>query len=333
MEITRTVTETKVSVLGTKYYAVDELLRIALQNDERMKTLPAVSASGEEQLDLEFVTGEDILAMTERVGGTVLNIERDEDGTILSISASIDTAFEYDSEEMGEVLSSLHAMAAPKKILGDLAQTSVGVNVAFTGTTTSGSASVSALSSVVGLSPGLGVTGPGIPANTTILSIAGSTATLSQNATASGSAVALTCVGQQQVICLAEWTLNWSRKTPEASTTDDATYESYLGSSKSWTVDAKFMFVDGDPSQSANILGAVDSLTVDSSTWNFFPTIETGRLAFQGKAIVSGWKMATGIGKCVGLDVTLRGTGPLLRMTQVAPLTTTATSTGLQGLV
>ena len=60
---------------------------------------------------------------------------------------------------------------------------------AFTGTLTSGSASVTGVSSTTGLSIGQDVTGTGIPAGTTILTINGLTATitLSANATASGS--------------------------------------------------------------------------------------------------------------------------------------------------
>jgi hypothetical protein len=54
----------------------------------------------------------------------------------------------------------------------------------FTGTTTNGSANVT-VTSTTGLVVGQNVTGPGIPAGTTIFSIAGTTVTLSQNATAS----------------------------------------------------------------------------------------------------------------------------------------------------
>src|SRR6185436_3419448 len=53
----------------------------------------------------------------------------------------------------------------------------------FTGTTTNGSASVT-VTSTTGLVVGQNVAGPGIPAGTTILSIVGTTVTLSQNATA-----------------------------------------------------------------------------------------------------------------------------------------------------
>lgn len=62
----------------------------------------------------------------------------------------------------------------------------------ITGTTTSGSPTISAASSIVGVIAGLSVTGTGIAPGTTVVSATGSTITLSQNATASGSAISLT---------------------------------------------------------------------------------------------------------------------------------------------
>ena len=58
-------------------------------------------------------------------------------------------------------------------------------NLTPTGTTTLGSSSVTAVSSTVGLFLGQGITGTGIPANTTITAIGGGTLTISQNATVS----------------------------------------------------------------------------------------------------------------------------------------------------
>ena len=63
---------------------------------------------------------------------------------------------------------------------------------AITGTTANGSPTVTALSSTTGLVVGQTVTGAGIPANTYVTSISGTTMNLSQNATASGTGVALT---------------------------------------------------------------------------------------------------------------------------------------------
>jgi hypothetical protein len=61
-----------------------------------------------------------------------------------------------------------------------------------TGTTTSGSNSITAVSSVAGLTVGMTVSGAGIPAGSVITSISGTTLTISANATASASGVALT---------------------------------------------------------------------------------------------------------------------------------------------
>jgi hypothetical protein len=64
--------------------------------------------------------------------------------------------------------------------------------VTFKGNTTSGSATVTSVSSLTGLAVGQTVTGPGITAGTTIAAIGTTTITLSQNATATATAVTLT---------------------------------------------------------------------------------------------------------------------------------------------
>jgi hypothetical protein len=230
-----------------------------------------LQASGDQfQFEFREVTGEDILDYAERAGGAVdpNDIERDESGLITSICASIPSHFDYDFDEMSEVLDSLNAAAAPKKLLGDLAQTSVTVN---------------------------GV--------------------------------------QTQVIGLAEWTISWKRKTADATTTDDAEYATNVGSTKSWTVKSKYMFIDQETSQDTVILAAISTLQNDASLWNFFPTVETGRAAFQGMAIIDGIDIATGMGKCVGTDVSLTGTGPLTILTQVAPVSNPNTVTGVSAQV
>lgn len=291
----------------------------------------AASTDGDQR---EEVTGEYLEQLVTDAGGTSV-VERDpETGVITSIEASFVTLAEYDHEEMSEVLESLHATGVvPKKIVGDLAQTSIGINLPFTGTTTSSSASVTAVSTTVGLLAGMPVTGVGVPAGATIISVGSGTITLSANATATGSAVAMVAAAEQQVIGLNEWTIEWKRKTVEATTTDDALYESSLGSTKSWTVKAKYMFVDGDSSQVAGVLSAIDTLSLSALMWNFFPTVELGRSGFSGLAIIDGITIASGMGKVVGLDVGLKGTGPLMRMVQTAPVVNPTTVTGMQGEV
>ncbi len=73
------------------------------------------------------------------------------------------------------------------------------VGVSFKGNTTSGSATVSSVSSVAGLSVGQTVTGAGIPANTTILAIGPTTITLSNNATATATGATLTAAAEVQL--------------------------------------------------------------------------------------------------------------------------------------
>jgi hypothetical protein len=65
-------------------------------------------------------------------------------------------------------------------------------NITFTGTTTSGSATITSASSITGLVAGYAIGGAGIPAGTTILSASGTTVTISANATATATAVTLT---------------------------------------------------------------------------------------------------------------------------------------------
>ncbi len=68
-------------------------------------------------------------------------------------------------------------------------------DLVYTGTTTNGSPTVTALSSTVNLKVGMTVVGTGIPANTTIVSFTGSTMVISHNATASNVATSLTFGG------------------------------------------------------------------------------------------------------------------------------------------
>lgn len=61
-----------------------------------------------------------------------------------------------------------------------------------TATTTSGSSTLTAVSSTSGIYPGASITGTGIPSNTTVISVTSTTLVLSQNATASATGVSLT---------------------------------------------------------------------------------------------------------------------------------------------
>lgn len=75
---------------------------------------------------------------------------------------------------------------------GSFVTTSSGSTVTPTGTTVSGSNSITALSSTSGVTAGMSIAGAGIPSGTTILNISGSTLLISQNATASATPVTLT---------------------------------------------------------------------------------------------------------------------------------------------
>ncbi len=141
-----------------------------------------------------------------------------------------------------------------------------------------------------------------------------------------------TGAGETQVLALSEWTLEYKRKTADATTTDDATWGSSIGSTKEWSVKSKYMFVSGDTSQAQSILAAINTVQ-SAQPWNFFPTIGTGREVWSGLAYVESITLATGIGKVVGLDITLKGTGPLTQGVQLAPVANPNTVTGQQAEV
>jgi hypothetical protein len=214
-----------------------------------------------------------------------------------------------------------------KKLTGDLAQTSVGApSISITGSTTVSTA-VTAVSSIVGLVVGQPITGTGIAPGTTIAAFSTGSITLSIAATAIGTGVALTVGGQTQVIGLQDWSIAFKLKTADATTTDDSAWESSLPSSKSWTAKAKYVYLMGDPSQIANIRATLAASPSAAVLWNFFADPVTGDDSFSGMAYVDGIDWAAGVGKIVGQDVSLKGTGPLTIIAQLAPVPNTATLT------
>ena len=80
-------------------------------------------------------------------------------------------------------------------VAGQCAYVQANIPFQATGATTSGTAQVTGLSYTSGISAGQSVTGSGVPSGTTVLTLSGSTLTLSQPATQSASGVTLTFVG------------------------------------------------------------------------------------------------------------------------------------------
>jgi hypothetical protein len=70
-----------------------------------------------------------------------------------------------------------------------------GFSASPTGTTAANSATITSVSSTVGIQPGMTISGTGIPANTTILSTTSNTIVMSAQATANGTGIALTVAG------------------------------------------------------------------------------------------------------------------------------------------
>jgi hypothetical protein len=220
-----------------------------------------------------------------------------------------------------------------KKLTGDLAQTSVGGTIlTFTANTTSGTAALSSPSSVVGLAAAQLITGAGIPALDTIASVIGGVVTLAVAPTATAVGVTLTvATTEQQVIGLMDWSLNFKLKTADATTTDDAEWESSLPSSGSWSAKAKYVYLMGDPSQMAQIRATLAATTRVPVRWNFFANPNTGDDSFTGMAYIDGIDWTAGVGKIVAQDVSLKGTGPLSIVAQTAPVANPATLLNLQG--
>jgi len=134
--------------------------------------------------------------------------------------------------------------------------------------------------------------------------------------------LAQTSVGtgtETQVIGLQEWTIDRKLKTLDATTTDSGGDEVSLPSTRSWTASAKYVYLDADPSQAAQILNAIANAQT-AVQWNFFPDAVLGRGAWKGLAFVDSYKLAGGVGKVFGVDITLKGTGPLTFTTQIAPV-------------
>jgi hypothetical protein len=123
---------------------------------------------------------------------------------------------------------------------------------------------------------------------------------------------------QSQVLGLMEWNIDRKMKALGSTTTDDAGEESFLPSSRSWTATAKYAYIDNDTSQATNILNSMSNASA-AVQWNFFPDAVLGRGAWSGKAFVTGYKVAGGVGKVFALDVTLQGSGPLAFSYQLAP--------------
>ncbi len=95
------------------------------------------------------------------------------------------------------------ATAPGNVVVGSLGTFEVGAHTpstTFTGSITSGSAIVTNVSSVAGLTIGQTVAGTGIPAGTTIVAIGTTTITLSQNATATNAGITITPLGQSVTV-------------------------------------------------------------------------------------------------------------------------------------
>src|SRR5262249_47544942 len=98
------------------------------------------------------------------------------------------------TQNLGDGITNLGGIAVdgPGAVTISAPNTDINFGISFTGNTTNGSPTVTNVSSVTGLAIGMPIAGAGIPAGATIAAVDGTTITLSQNATATVTGVALT---------------------------------------------------------------------------------------------------------------------------------------------
>lgn len=133
-----------------------------------------------------------------------------------------------------------------------------------------------------------------------------------------------------QTLGLMDWEITFKLKTVDATTTDDSAWESSLPSSASWTATAKFCYLDGDTSQETNVRATIGQAERTAVKWNFFTDPTPGIDSYTGTAFIDSIKFGAGTGKLVGMDVTLKGTGPLTIVPTLATASQPNTITGIQ---
>jgi hypothetical protein len=120
----------------------------------------------------------------------------DTDGNVYESVPGAPSAGQYNVDSTNTVYTFAAADEGVQVIIIDVA-VSPGVSYVYqpTATTSSGSETLTSVSSTANLAPGMLVTGAGIPAGTVITDVGSGTVTVSQAATASASGVTLTCWG------------------------------------------------------------------------------------------------------------------------------------------
>ena len=106
-------------------------------------------------------------------------------GTVTAGSNVITNVTSLAGVTVGQVITGPTVSFTGITTSGSASLTNVSINASFTAITTSGSPTLTSVSSLTGLAIGQVLTGAGIPANTAIIAISGTTITMSANATAS----------------------------------------------------------------------------------------------------------------------------------------------------
>lgn len=182
------------------------------------------------------------------------------------------------------------------------------VKFSYTGTTTINSTSVTAMSSITGLSARFMVTGTGIKQDTYVVSASGTTVVLSQTASASGTAVALTFSQTQysmpsdydRLVDQTEWnkTKHWVMLGPETGQQWQYLKSGFIASGprmryrllggyfQIWPPDGVEDYIGFEYVSNQWVLAAADSVTPTKTSF----TVDTDTCVFPDTLMVLGLK-------------------------------------------
>ena len=121
---------------------------------------------------------------------------------------------------------------------------------------------------------------------------------------------------------LTEWELNFKLKVEETTNNDDAGWHSSIPGTAGWTATAKSIYVEGDASQ-ATIEGFIGpGGTVYGAglpSFTFYPektAAGSGENSWVGSGYITDWKLTGKNGSAFAMDITIEGTGALVKTAQ-----------------
>lgn len=185
-----------------------------------------------------------------------------------------------------------------------------GTPVVVSGSTTSASAAFT-VTSGAGISVGMSVTGTGIPTGTTVLTFAGTSGTLSQNATATGTpSLTFNSVAAKMAHC-SGWDMNVKADSIDASDHDSQGWKDKLAGLKEFTGTIDAMYFTNDATQ----LSLIDAILTGNVViaGDFRPLDSTGEVTYTGNLVITDFKTAAKGSTAQAINLTFEGRGPLAR--------------------